>query len=340
MTTIVATLPKVDLHCELLGAVTPELLAEWLAEAGDGRAPAALVGRGGAAAWDATLDGVAALVRKPRQIEALAYGLGQRAILDAVVHVELVVEPLRLALPAAAAFEALERGLDRAVEASDDALLSWSLIVAARRGDDAAAWTEALAAWRAAAGDRLRAVALLGDEARDAAGLVPALQRARADGLPVVVTAGYGGRWRDVDAALALEPVRVVHGVHLLRHEDALTALRARRVAVICLPTLEARCELVREGTPPSVGRLGEAGLFATVATGAPGLLQTNLSAEFDRTSHGLGWRLEQMRTATARAVEAAFIDPKLRFVVARAVENWRHRPRLSAGSTDDGFGM
>jgi adenosine deaminase len=340
MSTIVTTLPKIDLCCSLVGSMTHTLAAELMQERGMTANVADLLIGGSCAAWDASLDAFAALLVRPGNVEAIAYSLAQRLISEAVVHAEVHVDPRRPALPIDAVFDAIERGFERAIEDSEDALLSWVVIAEVRRGDDAQRFADDLEAMREAMGSRLAAVALTGDEGTPLGDLGPVLDRARDSGLRLVVTAGYGGNRKTADEALALEPARVVHGHRLPRDDDALTLLRARRVPIICLPTLEMHCGLVRPGAPPSLVRLLESGLFATIASGAPGLLKTTMTRELEGLSQAMGWRLEQMRTGTARAVEAAFIDPKLRFVVARAVENWRHRPRLTAGPTDDGYSL
>lgn len=341
MSTIVATLPKVDLCASLLGSPTVDQFTALMREAGDDRDVAPLLAKEGPAGWDAALDLVASVLHKPRQVEAIAYSLAQRMIRDSVVHVEVHVDALRPALGGDVVFDAIERGFERAIDESEDALLSWVIIAEVRRGDDPNAAAAAIAELREAAGERMCGVALSGDEALPIGGLAEVLRGLRAEGMALAVTAGYGGSRRKVEEILALDPSRVVHGHHLPRDEAALLQLRSRRVPVICLPTVETRCGLQRDGAPPSAGRLMEAGLFVTIGSGASGLLGTSMTAELDQVSRVLGWRLEQLRTATARAVEAAFVDPRLRFVIARAVENWRHRPRLTAGGNDDtGYGL
>ena len=342
MTTIIHTLPKVDLSRALLGAVDAELLARLDDSIDAERAAEELAGYGkdGIESWLQGLDAVAARLQRPAQVETIAYVIGQRLIEESVVHVEMQVDPLRPALAPNLVVDALERGFERASEDSDDALLSWCILAEARRGDDAAAWAAAFATMQKAAGERLKAIVITGDERTEADALVAAVCAARAASeteLGLVVTAGFGGGKKELTAALELEPTRVLHGGALLRFDEAIATLRARRVPVVALPGIDTRCSLGRAGAPPVLGRLIEAGLFATVASGAPGILASTMSEELESLSRSLGWRLDQMRTATARAVEAAYIDPKLRFVVARAVENWRHRPRLTAGSNDDG---
>ncbi len=349
MSSVIHTLPKVDLCCSLLGALDAETLATVSGDTADGVAAEiaavhAKMGRnaeggGDVGSWLAGLDALASRFTRAAQLEAVAYVLGQRLIRDSVVHVELGIDPLRPAIDAGEVAAALERGFERACEDSDDALLSWRLSAEARRGDDAEAWGAAFASMREAVGERICSVAIVGDERVPADALIAAVQRVRGE-LPLLVTAGFGGAKRELQAALALQPKRVLYGVSLLRDEAACADLRARRVPVVALPSVELRCVLGRPGAPPVLGKLVDAGLFAMLASGAPGVFGSNLSGEFERTSNALTWRLDQLRTLTARAVEVAFIDPRLRFVVARAVENWRHRPRLTAGPTDDGYGM
>ncbi len=349
MSSVIHTLPKVDLCCSLLGALDAETLATVSGENPEtaateiaglhARMGRSAEGSGDVGSWLAGLDALAARFTRPAQLEAVAYVLGQRLIRDSVVHVELGMDPLRPAIDAGESAAALERGFERACEDSDDALLSWRLCAEARRGDDAEAWSAAFASMRAAVGDRVCSVAVVGDERVQADALISAVQRLGGD-LPLLITAGFGGGKRELQAALALRPARVLYGVMLLRDDVACADLRARRVPVVALPSVELRCVLGRPGAPTVLAKLVDAGLFATLASGAPGVFGSTMSGELERTSQALTWRLDQLRTLTARAVEVAFIDPRLRFVVARAVENWRHRPRLTAGSTDDGYGM
>ena len=345
MSTIIATLPKVELYCRLTDAMD-RIQATKLAKAYDlpeGSDEAKLEERLkvtdpasflAASAWQA------GLVRSSDDLQELAFRTANRLIQHAVVHAEFAVSPLRLPCDAQEAFDAIEDGVMEALEEQEDAFFSWSVVAEFERGADTAKAKAAFKAWHEAAEERLCAVALVGDESVSAESFDEVAAAAREAGVGVAVQAGLTGRARKFADAKRLQADRILHGIGIHRAEEALTDLRARRVAIMVAPALEAALGRVRSIAKHPISQMQDHGLFVTVASVSPGLLKCDLTGQLEALSKHQSWRLDAHRNTMLRSVEAAFMRPTDRFIIARAVENWRHRPKLTAGGDDSGFGM
>ncbi len=345
MTTIIATLPKVELYCRVTDAMDRFQASELAKAAGlpEGTDEAALDARlkvTDAAEFLAASSWQAQLVRSAANLQQLANRTAKRMIAHAVVHAELAVDICALPCTAKEAFDAIDEGIADAVDDSDDAFFSWSLVGELRRGTSGADACAAIDAWHDIAEERLCAISIVGDESVPVGELNDAVRLARKHGLSVAVQAGLTGRARHLTDAIALEADRVLHGTGVTRSDKAMLHLRARRVPVLVAPALEVACGRAKSFTAHPIARMQEGGLFVTVASVSPGLIDCDLTGQLEALSQHQGWRLDRIRNLMLRSVESAFMRPRDRFVIARAVENWRHRPKLTAGSEDTGFGM
>ena len=345
MTTIVATLPKVELYCRITDAMDRFQASELAQAAGlpEGDDEAALTARldfDSPEGFLAASRWQAALIRSPKDLEQLAWRTTRRMLADAVVHAELAVDMCALPFNAKKAVAALDDGIEDAIEESDDAFFSWSLVGELHRGCDAAKAMAALEDWHKAGGPRLCAISIVGDETIPLGDLRDVVARGREMGLALALQVGLSGRPRDLADVIELRANRVLHGIGLTRNQEALLHLRAHRVPVMMAPALELKAGRARSLAQHPILKLQEAGLFVTVASVSPGLLEIDLTGQLESLSKHLGWRLDTLRNFTLRSVEAAFMAPTSRFVVARAVENWQHRPKLTGGDEDTGFGM
>lgn len=342
---VIATLPKVDLYCRLAGALDVGFLGSLAAEAdlpegADVATLAKALEFTNPKEFEAVLRWTGGLLRRTGAWERAGHRMGQILIDDNVVHAELHIDPSVGGVDAVAALEALDRGLCEALEESEEAFLSWVFVLEARRGADVAAFASQLQTVIAASLPRCRAIALLGDETVAAADWAPVIAQAKAHGMGCIIQAGLGGGSREIWEAIELGATRLLHALRADRDEEQALHLRAHRLPVVVAPELEYRCGRCRTRGHHPLGRLRDAGIFVTPASGAPGIMQVALSDQFELLSRHQKWRLDEMRNATARAIEAACIDARLRFMIARAVENWRHRPKLTPGPTDDGYSL
>lgn len=345
MSSIIATLPKVDLYCRLAGALDVEFLGllaaeNDLAEGTDEALLRKTLSFSDPAQFEAAMAWVSGLFKRPGAWERAGRRIGDKLIQDNVVHAELYVDVGPGGVDAVTAMEALDRGLVEALEEDEDAFLSWGFVIEARRGGDVAAFTKVLNAVLEANLPRFVAIALLGDEDVAAAQWAPVMEMARTHSLGRIVQAGFGGGNRQVTEAIDMGASRLLHTLRGDRDEKLALHLRAHRLPVVVAPELEVRCGRSRSLAQHPLARMREAGLFVIAASGAPGVMEVSLSEQFELLSRHMKWRLDEMRNATARAIEAACIDARLRFTIARAVENWRHRPKLTPGPTDDGYSL
>ena len=345
MSSIIATLPKVDLYCRLAGALDVEFLGLLAAECDlpEGNDEAALrkaLSFADPAQFEAVMDWASGLLRRPGAWERAGHRIGNKLIADNVVHAELYVDVGPGGVEAVAALEALDRGLVEALEEDEDAFLSWGFVLQARRGGDVGAFTSLLSTVLEANLPRFVAIALLGDEDLPAAEWAPVMELAKTHSLGRIVQAGFSGGNRQVQEAIDMGASRLLHALRADRDDGLALHLRAHRLPVVVAPELEVRCGRSRSLDKHPLARMREAGLFVVAASGAPGIMEVALSDQFELLSRHMKWRLDEMRNATARAIEAACIDARLRFTIARAVENWRHRPKLTPGPTDDGYSL
>jgi adenosine deaminase len=337
MSNIIATLPKVDLCRDFAASVSGAHLRE-------------RAGKKGAklTTWR-TFDSVKefrrslAAVRKslnaPGHFEQAAVHILENLIERSIVHTEFHVDPLASNVPIDKQLARIENGYEIVADEYEEALVSFGFILELDRGADPAAQRNAIDA-AIESSKRVLGVAFVGPETALNKPQLELAEYCRSKDLRLIISAGYEPGSKGIHDAVALKVDRVLHGFGVLKHNDALTQLRARRTPFVCTPTIEVQSGRAKSYARHPIAKMAEAGLFCTFASGAPVLFSGSLTSEFEHLSVHLGWRLDQLRNSTLRAIEAGFIEPKLRYVVARAVENWRHRPRLTAGGDDDGFGM
>ena len=335
MSTVVATLPKVDLYRSLAGSFEPSFLAELSGRPEDDiEAELAFTDVKG---MNRALGTAAAMLSSPDVLERAARRLCRKLVDDNVVHAEIHIDPRATGVEVVEAFSAVERGLEEAIEDMPGAFLSWSLVLEGRREGDAKTFAEDFAALLQAHDPKPAAIALVGDESQPLTPFAATLSLAAEHDIGRIIQAGLASGTKAIAEALELGANRVLYGYGALRNDQALLHLRAHRLPIVVTPSLEMAC-----GTLPSIGRhpvtkMQDAGLFMTLATGAPALTGSDMTGELERMSKHLSWRLDAMRNVTGRSIEAAFIEPAGRFTIARAIENWRHRPMLTADNNDDG---
>jgi adenosine deaminase len=335
MSTVVATLPKVDLYRSLAGSFEPALLAELSGRPEDDiKAELAFKDLDG---MNQALANVAAMLSSPELLQRAATRLCRKLVDDNVVHTEIHIDPRAIGIEAVEAFTIVEQGLEEAIEDMPGAFLSWSLVLEGRREGDPKAFAEDLAALLQPGCPRPAAIALVGDESQPAAPFSASLSLAADHDLGRVIQAGMARGAKALLEALDLGANRILYGYGALRDDQSLLHLRAHRLPIVVTPSLEEACGKLSSIARHPITKMQDAGLFMTLATGAPGLTGSDMTGELERMSKHLSWRLDAMRNVTGRSIEAAFIVPEGRFTIARAIENWRHRPMLTADNNDDG---
>ena len=333
MSTVVATLPKVDLYCRFEGAVGIHGLAAQAGKLDKAEGDVAAVRRrlafsdteSFAKAHEWLLD----LFTDAGTFEIAANHFGRRMLRANVIHNELHVavgEHERRGVDAVEAVKAIDRGMEAAVE-DDERFLSWGQILDFRRGTDPAAAVALLTRMLDAELPNVIGVAISGPgEVGDAKALAPLFEMATKAEIGCVVEAGETGDGDAVQEALDIGAGRIVHGLRALKKPDVIAHLRAHRIPVVICPSLEVRRGTVRSLATHPVDRMMQEGIYVAIATGHPGLLEQDLNAEYELLSKHLHWRLPVLQTFANRAINAGFIEPRLRFHLGRMVETWDPR--------------
>ncbi len=333
------TLAKVDLHCCFDGAIDPSLLAAWQVRAGgepvggpELAASLAITALDQLPERKAWLNG---LLRGPDDLTEAALTLARRLIAEVVVHVELVVDAQTLAtgdMNPLDVVNAIDAGCETSVSERDDVFLSWVLLVELPAHADSAACESLVRGLLADRPQRLVGIVVADDpKAGSLSRVAAAVELARKNDLRVVVVAGDRKDPARVDAALEMGAQRIVGGAAGLLREDTLVQLRARRVPVVSLPSVQMMAGVARSWNSHPLKRFKESSVLTAVGSGWPTWTHSTLSGELETVSRNLHWRLDDLRNATTRAVEAGFMAPTLRFQLARTVEIWRHRPLVQA---------
>lgn len=315
------TLPKIDLCCHLDGALP------WAgAETTDLETARARVREG---------------LRTPVDFRVAAQTLGialqDQAVMHVELHVDLAAWPL---LPAIEILEAIDAGLQGSLADGDPGALSWSLLPEFARtcsAADAEALVERLVS---AELPRVTGVAVAAEQqpGQSALHLKGALNAAREAGLGRVVATDRG---RSLLAeALELGAQRIIGGSAALEDPDLLLQLRAHRLPIVVCPSAQVHVGVARDIASLRLARMAQAGLFLTLGSGWPTWLGTSIGAEYQAMAQHHHWRLDDVRNATARGIEAALTDPARRFQLARTVEVWRHRPMAGPGPKGDNWSL
>ncbi|MBM4344024.1 MAG: hypothetical protein FJ100_11715 [Deltaproteobacteria bacterium] len=333
------TLAKVDLHCCFDGAIDPSLLATWQARAGgEATGGSELAAQLHVSALDQLPDRKAwlkAVLRSPDDLTEAALVLARRLIAEVVVHVELVVDADTLAcgtLQPIEVVQAIDAGCEAAVTERDDVFLSWVLLVELPATADSNACVDLVRGLVVDRPPRLAGIVVADDpKAGPLSRVAAAVELARRNDLKVVVVAGDRKDAARVHAALEFGAQRIVGGTAALSREETLVRLRAGRVPVVSLPTVQMMAGMARSWNSHPLKRFKEASVLTAVGSGWPTWTGSSLSGELEAVSRNLHWRLDDLRNATTRAVEAGFMAPTLRFQLARTVEIWRHRPLVQA---------
>lgn len=85
---------------------------------------------------------------------------------------------------------------------------------------------------------------------------------------------------------------------------------------------------------------LRDSGLLLCIAGDAEENRPLALTHALQQASSCFGWKLDDLRNATQRAIEAVWAPPAARHALARQAEAWRHRPPAQAAPSSDPFSL
>jgi adenosine deaminase len=341
---LLAAMPKIELHLHLDGSLRPETAVE-LAEAGGVDAPRDVAAMR------------TALVAPDR-------GASQAELLRAF---DLPIELLQ----DADALERVTRELveDKAAENVRYVEIRWGPLLHVRRGlrlaDGIAAVCAGAREAAAATGIEVRLICtalrshdpddnamLAGAAARfidwgltgfDLAGLEEAypdplahrraFEIARAEGLRITLHAGEWGGAAQVRRALALDPERIAHGPLAIEDAALCAELRARAVTLDLCPTSNVQAGIVASIADHPLARLHRAGVPVTLSTDDRTVAAVTLTEEYGRAVEENGLTIPELWAIDRHALRVAFADEASLGRLEGDMDAWEARhPEVQGG--------
>lgn len=184
------------------------------------------------------------------------------------------------------------------------------------------AWT--LARWAVAQqGNGVCALGLAGREVgRDAAALAPVFTYVRDAGLPRALHAGETVGPESIwDALTTLHADRIGHGVRVVEDPKLLELLYAMQVPLEICPTSNVRLGLYPDMAAHPVRTLWRSGLYLTINSDDPPMFNTTLTDEYCALAAVHGFTAGEIAELSLNAVRAAFLPPDEKEAMVAAFE-------------------
>ena len=326
---------KVDLHRHLEGSIRLQTLIQLYGEAGEPlpeSTPEQLAQRAQVRKPMASLEAVLAVFGiaqgaffDPHATGRIAYEAVEDCAADGVRLIELRFSPHflceRHSLDWDEAMDAIVLGVERASR-DHDVAVGLIAIVSRNYGMESAERTVEFARRNR---DRLVGFDLAGDErAYPPSMYVDVLEPVVKSGLPITAHYGEsGGPQFPREAIEALGAVRLGHGISVA-HDPEVTALaRDEGVTLEMCPTSNVRTHGVARPEEHPARRLLDEGVRVTINTDNPGLFDVDLTHELVACRDTLGFTEDDLRRVTANALDASFVDERLKDDVRRRHFTW-----------------
>jgi adenosine deaminase len=324
------SMPKVDLHRHLEGAIRLQTLIDLYREAGEPLAETTLEELAPRAQVLAPMESLEAVLaffaiaqrafRDPETTERIAFEAVEDLAVDNVRLAELRFSPEFLCEPHGLdwdeAFAAIVRGVERAGR-EHDVVVGLIAIVSRTYGMASAARTVDFAL-------RHRGALVgfdLADEERSypPSMFVDVLAPLADAGLPLTAHYGEaGGPQFPREAIEALGVRRLGHGVSVAEDPEVVALARERRVALEMCPTSNRRTRAVATMADHPARRMLDEGVVVTINTDDPGLFAIDLTHELEVCRNTLGFTDDDLRRVTDLAIEASFLDDAAKADVRR----------------------
>jgi adenosine deaminase len=314
------SLPKVELHVHLEGAIPTTTLLELA-----GRHGVALPGRTEEelAAWLQFRDfphfaevyqTISRCIQTTEDVETLTYEFLREQARQSIWHTEFTYTAWthfhNWQLPYAEQFAALHQARQRAER---DFGVSSLVVVDIPRGYASPA--EALAMTEALLPARPGGVAALGlggyEVGNPVAPYRASFALAREAGLPCILhageTEGPASIWEALEVGHSL---RIGHGVRCLKDPALVAHLRRHRIPLEVCPSSNVCLNVVADYAAHPLPRLLAEGLTVTLNSDDPALFGTSLTEEFYKSHHQLGLSMPALAQLTQNALAASLLTP------------------------------
>ncbi|WP_406863416.1 adenosine deaminase [Streptomyces sp. HUAS MG47] len=327
----IAGLPKAELHVHHVGSASPRIVAELAARHPDSKVPtdpealAAYFTFTDFAHFIEVYLSVVDLVRTPEDVRLLTFEVARDMARQNIRYAELTVTP----------FSSTRRGIDehafmaaiedarRAAEAELGVVLRWCFDIPGEAGLEAAAETARLAVTDGLRPEGLVSFGLGGPEIGvPRPQFKPYFDQAIAAGLYSVPHAGETTGPETVwDALNDLGAQRIGHGTSSVRDEKLLAHLAEHRIALEVCPTSNIATRAVATLEEHPIRRMVDAGVLVTVNSDDPPMFGTDLNNEYAVAARLLGLDERGVADLAKNAVEASFLDPAGKAVIAGEID-------------------
>lgn len=319
--TLLARMPKVDLHCHLDGAVRVETVRD-LAKAQGIRLPSEdldVLKRHVQVSTDcrslteflSAFEFFYPMLRSPAAMERIAYELCEDCARDNIRYVEMRFAPLLQATPQFPMPEVVRAALRGLEKGTKQFGVRGGLILCFLRGASMESARETLNVAKEFFGRGVVGIDLAGDEVRyrDDLAYAPLFQEAHEAGIPITLHAGEAdGPHRIRDAVTRCHARRIGHGVHLIEDEALLDQVaRTGIVLEVCL-TSNVQTQAVSDYESHPVREFLRRGAAVTLNTDDRGVSAITLTHEFNIAAGRLGLRLGDLVKIVMAGVDAAFL--------------------------------
>jgi adenosine deaminase len=322
-------LPKAEVHVHLEGTFEPATLEKW---AGEGGVPMPrprerLFEFDDLADFLHFLDWAAGLVNSRDRLAEMAYAFCRRLAADGTGYADVIINPTHWSAWRGclrAMIDALDQGF---TSAEQDGLPPVGLCISLLRtqtADEAAELVDDLTEYQH---PRVVALSIDGNEAeagRTSPRFADAFRRAGQRGLRRTVHAGESSGPEGVrDAIELLGADRIDHGVRAIEDESLVALLIERRIPLGVCPTSNLALKVYPSIAAHPIEQLRRAGVRVSVNTDDPGLLATNLPAEYQLAGSAFGWTRDAIRDVARTSIDASFASDDVKTRLKSELAAW-----------------
>lgn len=328
LTELISRLPKAELHVHQVGSASPNTVAA-LAARHPGvvpEDPEALARYFTFTDFDHFIEvylSVVDLIREPRDVRDLTYGVAADLAAQNVRYAELTVTPYTSVIRGIAPEAFVEAIEDARVAAERDLgiTLRWIFDIPGESGIPAAEGTLAVALDHGPS--TLVGFGLGGPEIGVARPqFAPYFEQARAAGLHSVPHAGEStGPQTMWDAIETLGAERLGHGIAAAQDARLMDYLRENGIALEVCPTSNVATRCVASIEMHPLPALVAAGVPVTINSDDPPMFGTTLNQEYQIAARLLSLDAAGVRNLAAAAVDASFAEDSLKALLKQQID-------------------
>jgi adenosine deaminase len=124
-------------------------------------------------------------------------------------------------------------------------------------------------------------------------------------------------------AIVHLKAERIGHGIRILEDPELVAFAREREIALEVCPTSNVMLGMVRSRQEHPLRELIEAGLTVTLNSDIPGVLRTDVTAQYTFAREQFALDDRALAKLAWAGVKASFADPKLKAELNRDINSW-----------------